>query len=169
MLSKSKEIENDLILIGKTPSKVDELKDSLLGSIRKIRAGVDINEIHKADIILICTSSHDAVVHQHMVKSGVVIYDVTQPKNTSKELQHRKDLSYIDGGYISAPESIYIKANIGLPPNALFSCLSETILLSKENIDYPGVTEKIDLDYVNKIGLLAKKYDFNTYYISHNG
>ena len=107
LLSKSKEIENDLILIGKTPSKVDELKDSLLGSIRKIRAGVDINEIHKADIILICTSSHDAVVHQHMVKSGVVIYDVTQPKNTSKELQHRKDLSYIDGGYISAPESIY--------------------------------------------------------------
>ena len=66
-------------------------------------------------------------------------------------------------------QNLYIKANIGLPPNALFSCLSETILLSKENIDYPGVTEKIDLDYVNKIGLLAKKYDFNTYYISHNG
>ncbi len=89
--------------------------------------------IDKMDVIVVASSNADKPFDIMRVKPGCVITDITRPMIFSKEeAAKRQDVLIITGGEIMLPgDSIEMK-DIGLPPNAVYAGLAETIILALE-------------------------------------
>jgi hypothetical protein len=67
------------------------------------------------------------------VKPGCVITDVARPLDLPpSEVQKRPDVLVIESGEIELPSPVKGLKNIGLPPNVVYACLAETIVLALE-------------------------------------
>jgi len=151
----SRTIENIVSLVAEIKNLPGKREVSFMST-------TDIFKIKDADLIVVTTSAHGAILKSEYVKNGAIIYDLTQPKNTPKELLvERKDLIYVDGGLIYAPEITY-RFKIGLPEGALFSCLTETMILAAEKSE-KSFTGKVDINNISKISELMKAHDFRSY------
>lgn len=156
-----------LILMSRTLQNIEALEKEITSLPDKrdltIMATTDIMNIREADLIVVTTSAEGAVMKSEYLKENAVIYDLTQPKNTPKELlTERKDVKFIDGGLISAPNITY-RFNLGLPEGALFSCLTETMILAGEKVKDGGFVGKVDHNNLQKMRELAKGYGFVSY------
>jgi len=153
-----------LILMSRTLQNIEALEKEITSLPDKrdltIMATTDIMNIREADLIVVTTSAEGAVMKSEYLKENAVIYDLTQPKNTPKELLiERRDVKFIDGGLISAPNITY-RFNLGLPEGALFSCLIETMILAGEKVKEGGCVGKVDHNNLQKMRELAKGYGF---------
>jgi len=121
-----------LILIEK-PKKVIELKRIFSFYKNKLITN-DISAIKEAKIVVVATASTEEIIKPHFLKENAIIYDVTQPQNTSPAiLKERKDVTVIDGGVIDTPMFNY-GMDIGLNKCQAYACLTETIICSLENL-----------------------------------
>ncbi|MBI3335466.1 MAG: hypothetical protein HY001_03120 [Candidatus Portnoybacteria bacterium] len=157
-----------LILIGNTPLHVQELRERFqtFGAVKdgNVSFTTNLEEISKADIIIMAVSKENIINDSALLKRGVVIYDISQPKGINRDiLKGRNDVILFDGGLTKTPE-INFPIDVGFPPEVTFSCLAETMLLAAEKIqdDFIG---KVDLMHAEKIMSLAKKYNFTSYHI----
>lgn len=153
---------NSLILVGKTPEHIDELKNSIkqFDNSIKIITTIDIKDIINADIVIVATNAKDAIIHPEHLKQNVFVYDITQPKNTSeKVIEQRKDVKLINGGLVATP-GINYHFNFGIPLETAFACLAETMILATENIDRNYSVGKVETKNVEEMSNLAKKYNF---------
>ena len=158
-------------MIGRNVQNLQKLKGVLLEMAphQSILASNDIKEADRADIIVMATSAHNAILDIEGLKKGVLIYDITQPKNTPENIKEmRPDVKIFDGGLIKLPSTIKINFNFGLPENVVFSCLAETIILTA--IEYQGnfCTNGVDYKKIELIADLAKKHGFVSYLQSVN-
>ncbi|MCX6736127.1 MAG: polysaccharide biosynthesis protein [Candidatus Parcubacteria bacterium] len=158
---------NRLILMSRTLANIETLEKEIEALPEKIKMEIigtnDITKVWEADMVVVTTSAEGAVMKSEFLKEGVVIYDLTQPKNTPKELlEKRKDIIFMDGGLISAPQITY-KFNIGLPEGALFSCLTETMILAGERTKNGGFVGKVDYKNIPKMSELAQSYGFHSH------
>lgn len=121
-----------LILIDKI-QKIQGLKNSF-SSFPKVIINDKISSIKEAKIVVVTTSSTKQIVKSDYLKKGAIIYDITQPRNTSpKILKEREDVTIIDGGVIDTPTIDY-GADISLKRHQAYACLAETIICALEGI-----------------------------------
>ena len=91
-----------------------------------------IDDIKRADIVVLLTSAADCLLQAHQLKPNAVVLDDTQPRNTHPSLlTQRPDVAIIDGGLVSVPHLKTNSRGIGLPRGLSYACLAETMLLAK--------------------------------------
>jgi len=157
-------IPKELILIGKTPGHLFKLKESIKNLVPDIElsTSIDITEIKNAEIIIVASASTKIIINPENVKKNAIIYDVSYPQNVNPNLiKTRPDIKVIDGSLIFTP-GINYHFNLGLPKEVVFSCLSETMLLSSGGI-FEDATGDIDLQNINVVKDLAKYHNFSIY------
>lgn len=166
------ELENELLIIGKTPHKIEALvADINIMHKKKTKGAVgsfSTDLYHEAETIIVTTSAHDAVLHNYLLGTDLkIIYDVTQPKNTPADVQNRTDILYIDGGLIKLPPEVKITLDIGLPKGVAYSCLSETIVLRAEKLSNKKSGSKLSTDFIMEIGQRATARGLTSHLLYH--
>ena len=127
---------DEVYLAGRTLSKLDELKASILKETpaAKVFTTIDYNDL-LADMDMIVTSTSGAgkeILDIMKVKPGCVITDVARPLDLpAREVAKRPDVLVIESGEIELPSKVNMKS-IGLPNNVIFACLAETVVLALE-------------------------------------
>jgi predicted amino acid dehydrogenase len=128
---------DEVYLAGRTLSKLDELKASILKETpdAKVFTTVDYNDL-LADMDMIVTSTSGAgkeILDIMRVKPGCVITDVARPLDLpASDVAKRPDVLVIESGEIDLPTKVKGLKSIGLPPNVIYACLAETIVLALE-------------------------------------
>ena len=128
---------DEVYLAGRTLSKLDELKASILKETpdAKVFTTVDYNEL-LGDMDMIVTSTSGAgkeILDIMKVKPGCVITDVARPLDLpASDVAKRPDVLVIESGEIDLPTKVKGPKSIGLPPNVVYACLAETIVLALE-------------------------------------
>jgi len=86
------------------------------------------------DMIVTSTSGAGKKILDIMkVKPGCVITDVARPLDLpAEEVAKRPDVLVIESGEIELPTQVKGMKSIGLPPNVIYACLAETIVLALE-------------------------------------
>ncbi len=128
---------DEVYLAGRTLSKLDELKASILQETpnAKVFTTVDYNDLlGEMDMIVTSTSGAGKEILDIMkVKPGCVITDVARPLDLPpSEVAKRPDVLVIESGEIELPTPVHGMKSIGLPDNVIFACLAETIVLALE-------------------------------------
>ena len=128
---------DEVYLAGRTLSKLDELKASILKETpdAKVFTTVDYNDL-LGDMDMIVTSTSGAgkeILDIMRVKPGCVITDVARPLDLpASDVAKRPDVLVIESGEIELPTKVKGLKSIGLPPNVIYACLAETIVLALE-------------------------------------
>ncbi len=149
----------ELILIARKREKLERLQNSLLG-----RASIDtqIQAVKEADIVITATSWPESLINSEDLKEGAVVYEVSQPRNVPKKvLYERPDVLVIDGAYAQVPPDVKFWW-MSLPRHSTFGCMAETMItaLANGSIERKHRVGQIDLEFVEKMRELGKKYGF---------
>lgn len=149
-----------LILIGRNTEKLTFLKKEIFNSFNLgVSISVSTTSLKDADVVIVATSASGAVISSDLLKKNAIVYDITQPRNTSEFIQkERPDVTVIDGALVKLPKGVGIDFDSGLPENVTFSCLSETMILAAENIPSDFSVGDVDIEKVDFIVSLANKY-----------
>ena len=128
---------DEVYLAGRTLSKLDELKASILKETpdAKVFTTINYNDL-LADMDMIVTSTSGAgkeILDIMRVKPGCVITDVARPLDLpASDVAKRPDVLVIESGEIELPTKVKGMKSISLPPNVIYACLAETIVLALE-------------------------------------
>lgn len=128
---------DEVYLAGRNMDKLEELKASILEDTpdARVYCSVDYNDL-LADMDMIVTSTSGAgksILDITKVKPGCVITDVARPLDLPPEdVAKRPDVLVIESGEIELPTKVKGLRDIGLPPNVVYACLAETIVLALE-------------------------------------
>jgi predicted amino acid dehydrogenase len=117
---------------------------------------------HLADMDVIVTATSGAgkrVLDIMDVKPGCVITDVARPLDLSAEdVAKRPDVLVVESGEIEIPGDVKMK-NIGLPPNVVYACMAETVVLALEGrYETFTVGRNIEWEKVKEIYRLGLKH-----------
>jgi len=128
---------DEVYLAGRTLSKLDDLKASILKETpdAKVFTTIDYNDLlSEMDMIVTSTSGAGKEILDIMrVKPGCVITDVARPLDLpASDVAKRPDVLVIESGEIDLPTKVKGLKSIGLPPNVIYACLAETIVLALE-------------------------------------
>jgi predicted amino acid dehydrogenase len=117
---------------------------------------------HLGDMDVIVTATSGAgkrVLDIRAVKPGCVITDVARPLDLSAEdVAKRPDVLVVESGEIELPGTVRVK-DIGLPPDVVYACMAETIVLALEG-RYESFTVGRDIEWekVKEIYRLGLKH-----------
>jgi predicted amino acid dehydrogenase len=128
---------DEVVLAGRDLRKLEELKASILKDTPKAKVvcSTDYDAL-LGDMDMIVTSTSGAgkkILDITKVKPGCVITDVARPLDLPpEEVAKRPDVLVIESGEIELPTKVRGLKSIGLPPNVIYACLAETIVLALE-------------------------------------
>ncbi len=128
---------DEVVIAGRDMKKLDELKRSILHDTpdANVVCSTDYDAL-LADMDMIVTSTSGAgkkILDITKVKPGCVITDVARPLDLPpEEVAKRPDVLVIESGEIELPTKVRGLKSIGLPPNVIYACLAETIVLALE-------------------------------------
>ena len=128
---------DEVYLAGRSMDKLEELKASILQDTpdARVYCSIDYNDL-LGDMDMIVTSTSGAgksILDITKVKPGCVITDVARPLDLPPEdVAKRPDVLVIESGEIELPTKVKGLKDIGLPPNVVYACLAETIVLALE-------------------------------------
>lgn len=128
---------DEVVIAARDLKKLEELKASILLDTpdAKVTCSVDYDSL-LADMDMIVTSTSGAgkkILDITKVKPGCVITDVARPLDLPpEEVAKRPDVLVIESGEIELPTKVRGMKSIGLPPNVIYACLAETIVLALE-------------------------------------
>jgi len=95
-----------------------------------VREATELDAVRDADLVVVLTSSTDALLRSEHLKPGAVVLDDTQPRNTDPVLTvERPDVTVVDGG-LADVGGLDVRADIGLPRGYSYACLCETMLMA---------------------------------------
>lgn len=126
-----------VVLAGRSLDKLEELKASILLDTpdANVLCSNDYDEL-LGDMDMIVTSTSGAgkkILDIMRVKPGCVITDVARPLDLpAAEVAKRPDVLVVESGEIELPTKVRGLKSIGLPPNVVYACLAETIVLALE-------------------------------------
>jgi len=164
MLLAKDDMVKELIIVGRTPENLNLLSSKLKKIFRpdfSIIISTDVSVIKKADVVVVATSSRNALIKENHLKENALIYDITQPQNVSISIKDkRKDILVVDGAIVQLPNGSGPRFNIGLPYGTTFACLAETMILAAEDSQNNFSIGKVGLDQVSHISNLAEMYEF---------
>jgi predicted amino acid dehydrogenase len=128
---------DEVVIAARDLKKLEELKKSILKDTpdAKVTCSVDYDDL-LADMDMVVTSTSGAgkkILDITKVKPGCVITDVARPLDLPpEEVAKRPDVLVIESGEIELPTRVRGMKSIGLPPNVIYACLAETIVLALE-------------------------------------
>ena len=128
---------DEVVVAGRNLDKLEELKASILQDTpdAKVVCSNDYDAL-LGDMDMIVTSTSGAgkkILDITKVKPGCVITDVARPLDLPpEEVAKRPDVLVIESGEIELPTKVKGLKSIGLPPNVIYACLAETIVLALE-------------------------------------
>ena len=127
---------DEVYLAGRNMKKLEALKASMLKDTPQAKIVATTNyedHLHEMDMIVTSTSgAGKKILDITKVKPGCVITDVARPLDLPpEEVAKRPDVLVIESGEIELPTDVKMK-DIGLPPNVIYACLAETIVLALE-------------------------------------
>lgn len=118
-----------LVLIGRREERLNQLKDKM-GDLNCIYS-TDIRSLKQqgTQIIITCASDPSSIISDACVPQGAIIYEVSQPNNTPKNLlKRRSDLELVDGGFIQLPYHIDIGFWMRLQAGVSYACFCEMLM-----------------------------------------
>jgi hypothetical protein len=128
---------DEVVIAGRDMKKLEELKASILQDTpdAKVVCSIDYDAL-LGDMDMIVTSTSGAgkkILDITKVKPGCVITDVARPLDLPpSEVAKRPDVLVVESGEIELPTKVKGMKSIGLPPNVIYACLAETIVLALE-------------------------------------
>jgi len=128
---------DEVVIAGRDMKKLEELKASILEDTpdAKVTCSIDYDAL-LGDMDMIVTSTSGAgkkILDITKVKPGCVITDVARPLDLPPaEVAKRPDVLVVESGEIELPTKVKGMKSIGLPPNVIYACLAETIVLALE-------------------------------------
>jgi hypothetical protein len=126
-----------VVIAGRDMKKLEQLRASILQDTpdADVVCSIDYDPL-LADMDMVVTSTSGAgkkVLDITKVKPGCVITDVARPLDLPpEEVAKRPDVLVIESGEIELPSPVRGMKSIGLPPNVIYACLAETIVLALE-------------------------------------
>jgi predicted amino acid dehydrogenase len=128
---------DEVVIAGRDLRKLEDLKASILQDApeAKVVCSTDYDSLlGQMDMIVTSTSGAGKKILDIMkVKPGCVITDVARPLDLPpEEVAKRPDVLVIESGEIELPSKVKGLKSIGLPPNIVYACLAETIVLALE-------------------------------------
>jgi len=150
------------ILVAKKEEQLVELKKEMEERYKGLEINIStrIDAISDADLVVVTTASPEVLIKANHLKKNAIVYDVTQPQNTSIDiLEKRKDLFVIDGGIVNTP-NIKSSLSIGLAEENAFACLAEVMILAAENRHNVQLVDRVKIEDVKEMLSLAEKYNF---------
>jgi predicted amino acid dehydrogenase len=128
---------DQVVIAGRDMGKLEELKKSMLKDSpdADIVCSTDYDALlGEMDMIVTSTSgAGKKILDITKVKPGCVITDVARPLDLPpEEVAKRPDVLVIESGEIELPTKVRGMKSIGLPPNVIYACLAETIVLALE-------------------------------------
>jgi predicted amino acid dehydrogenase len=128
---------SQVVIAGRDLKKLEELKASILQDTpdADVVCSTDYDSL-LGDMDMIVTSTSGAgkkILDITKVKPGCVITDVARPLDLPpEEVAKRPDVLVVESGEIDLPSKVKGLKSIGLPPNVIYACLAETIVLALE-------------------------------------
>ncbi len=154
----------EVVIAGRDMRKLNELKASILKDTpdANVTCSIDYDEL-LADMDMIVTSTSGAgksILDITKVKPGCVITDVARPLDLpAKDVAKRPDVLVIESGEIELPTKVHGMKSIGLPPNVIYACLAETIVLALEGrFEVFTVGRDTEWEKVKEIYKLGRKH-----------
>ncbi len=153
-----------VVIAGRDMKKLEELKRSILKDTpdADVVCSIDYDSLlHDMDMIVTSTSGAGKKILDIMkVKPGCVITDVARPLDLPpEEVAKRPDVLVIESGEIELPTKVRGMKSIGLPPNVVFACMAETIVLALEGrFEVFTVGRDTEWDKVKEIYKLGIKH-----------
>ncbi|MBP6776881.1 MAG: saccharopine dehydrogenase NADP-binding domain-containing protein [Piscinibacter sp.] len=128
---------DEVVIAGRDMKKLEQLKASILEDTpdAKVVCSTDYDSLlGEMDMIVTSTSgAGKKILDITKVKPGCVITDVARPLDLPPaEVAKRPDVLVIESGEIELPTKVRGLKSIGLPPNVIYACLAETIVLALE-------------------------------------
>ncbi|MFH0925493.1 MAG: SRPBCC family protein [bacterium] len=153
-----------LTLIGRNKGKTEYLARDLKDR-KKLNLDIttDISKgISMADIVVIATNTPSEIIDINDLKSGAIVFDISVPKNISREKALlRKDILVFDGSIIKPPGKVEFNFHFGLAPGLCYGCIAETMILTlEERFESFSIGGKISVDTVREIHRLGQKHGF---------
>src|SRR5690606_6788801 len=105
-----------------------------------------------SDLIITTTSAVDPVVDVTELRPGCIVCDVARPPDIREEgAPRRDDILVNESGEMRLPEGAELKYDSGLPPNRIYACMAETLLLALERrFDHYSIGRERDPEKVKE-------------------
>lgn len=165
LVAKNK-LVNTLILMGRTEEKLVNLENAISADLSgaearpHMRRSTELTCLSEADLVVVSTSASGAIIQGSFLKKDAIVYDITQPKNTSRAVAiERPDVTIIDGALVKLPDGVGYHFDSGLPDGVTFSCLAETMILAAEDTERNFSVGNVNINNIEVISNLAKVYN----------
>ncbi len=156
-----------LYLVSPRPERLLALSSLIENETPRIKGRLKISRnaadfLKVTDLIITTTSAVDPVVDVTELKPGSIVCDVARPPDIrEEEAAQRNDILVIESGEIRLPEGAELKYDIGLPPNTIYACMAETLLLALERrFEHYTIGREIDPEKVKEIQAIGDKHGF---------
>ena len=140
---------------------VRELKHS---SKAEIGIETDVKTaINESDIAIMATTTPLPLVDISELRPGLVVCDISRPRNISNFARRfRDDVLVVDGGIVQPPgEDVDFNFYFGLPKGLSYACMAETMILALERkYESYSLGGEVSLEKVKEIGSLGDKHGF---------
>lgn len=153
----------ELILIGRRPDALNRVRERVEAQgTGCVRVATDLESLPRADLILSVTSNVGAIIEPWHLKTGVVVCDVSRPRDVSRiTVAERDDVLVIEGGMVDAPGSVDFGFDFGFPPGKAYACMAETMILALEGrYECFSLGRHIHVEQVEEIARLGAKHGF---------
>lgn len=157
----------ELYLVSPRPERLLSLSRQIADECPRIKGHLQVSRIaddflHRADVIVSTTSAVDPIIDVRTLRPGTVICDVARPPDISPEAAaSRNDILVIESGEIRLPEGAKLTVDIGLPPQTIYACLAETLLLALDGrFGHYTLGREIDPAKVQEIDSIGEKHGF---------
>ncbi|HEY8575166.1 MAG TPA: polysaccharide biosynthesis protein [Devosia sp.] len=119
-----------LLLVARNEGRLQALAADVARDDVEVAISVDMADVAEADLVVLLTSSPDALLRSEHLKRGAIVLDDTVPRNTDEKLlEERPDVLIVDGGLVEIP-GFNLRGSIALAPKLAYACLAETMLLA---------------------------------------
>mgnify|MGYP001601957874 CR=1 FL=1 len=132
----------------------------------EIQIAEDANKAAKnADIIITAASAErDSVFNIEEVKPNAVILDICPFHHIAAKINHRQDITVVEGGIVKLPLQPHSQMNMGLPKDMVCASLAETMILTfEEKFATCSLGENINVDKLESIADLAVRHGFEIF------
>lgn len=148
-----------LTLVARRPARLAALADHVRAARPglPVLAATDVSAVRDADLVVVLTSSSEALLGSEHLKRGAVVLDDTQPRDTDPALVHaRPDVLVVDGGLVDVG-GLDVRADIGLPRGYSYACLAETMLMAFDGCELPAVGDAT-LEHAARMASAAQRF-----------
>jgi len=158
------DIVEEIHLVARNQTRLSRLAEKIKrNSHTNVYIDTDINRaVSIADIIITATNTPQELINIDIVQPGTLIYDISLPKNVSKDKSElRKDFLVIDGGVIHPPGNPNFNLYYGLPLDLTYACIAEAMILTlEERFESYSIGGNVSLEKVKEISYLGHKHGF---------